>query len=136
MVTLGKALFAVFGYVALSAAFIIAVQHRLDPTWFDEQAQWTYVTWRFLGLSIAMDYAAQALVPLWLRFTTLLAAGALLLPFLAAPLFGRGLWPAVLGLAGLLAWAALGANLFGLLGPPVEIDRVMAMAEAFVPGRM
>lgn len=133
MKTLGKLLFAACGYVALSAAFIIAVQHRLEPTWFDEQARWTYVTWRFLGLSIAMDYAAQELLPLWLRFTTLLAAGALLLPFLAAPLFGRGLWPAVLGLAGLLVWAALGANLFGLLGPPVEIDRVIALASEMVP---
>ncbi len=113
-------------YGLVSVNLVVLFHLYLEPGWFESHLRWTYMVWQALGPGVALDYGWHGAWPLREHLTAVLFGGLVIVPLLAAPLFGEGRLSLRLCLVGLLAWLALGANLSGLLGPRVEVDGLIA----------
>lgn len=113
-------------YGLVSGNLVVLFHLYWAPGWFESHLRWTYMVWQSLGPGLALEYGWHGAWPLREHFTAVVLGGLVIVPLLAAPLFGRGRHSLRLGAMGLLAWLALGANLSGLLGPAVEIDGLIA----------
>lgn len=113
-------------YGLVSANLVVLFHLYLQPEWFENHVRWTYMIWKSLGPGLALEYGWHGAWPLREHLAAVLLGGLVIVPLLAAPLFGQGRLSLRLGAVGLLAWLALGANLSGLLGPQVEVDGLIA----------
>ncbi len=122
-----KKLFLVGLFYGLVSANLIVFFHLYwAPGWFENHARWTYMVWQSLGPGLALEYGWHGAWPLREHIAAAALGGLVIVPLLAAPLFGRGRLSLKFGAVGLLVWLALGANLSGLLGPQVEVDGLIA----------
>ena len=117
-------------YGLISANLVVFFHLYWAPGWFESHLRWTYMVWKSLGLGLALEYGWHGAWPLREHFAAVFLAGLVIVPLLAAPLFGRGRHSLSLAAMGILAWLALGANLSGLLGPQVEVDGLIAAVAA------
>ncbi len=113
-------------YGLVSANLVVLFHLYLEPGWFESHLSWTYMVWQSLGPAAALEYGWHGAWPLRAHFAAAVLGGLVIVPLLAAPLFGQGRLSLRLSALGLLAWLALGANLSGRLGPQVEIDGLIA----------
>lgn len=121
-----KLLLVALLYGLVSANLIVLFHLYLEPVWFDSHMRWSYMIWQALGPGAALEYAWHGAWPLREHLAAAAAGGLVVVPLLAAPLFGNGRLSLALCAAGVLVWTVLGANLSGSLGPEIPIDGLIA----------